>query len=216
MAVLLHAHPRPVQTKTKTTTTGATADLRRALGAAAGVLAAASGLIHLAVIRDHLEFPLIASGFAVMAVVQWAFALRMLTRPSSRVLWWGGVFHVVLVALWALSRTTGLWVIPGAEAAEDVGIADLVSTTFCLGVIGIVSIARALERTGEVRVPRSVARRVRVSVAIGALFLTVPALSVPHEHDAHGGDSHATSGDHGAAPVVTIAGHGHSTTATHP
>lgn len=215
MAALLHDHrSRPVQTKT--TTTDATADLRRALGATAGILAAASGLVHIAVIRDHLELAVVASGFAVMAVVQWAFALRMLTRPSSRVLWWGGVFHCVLVALWVLSRTTGLWVIPGAESAEDVGIADLVSTTFCLGVIGVASIVRVMDRAGEVRVSRSVARRVRAAVAIGALFLTVPALSVPHEHDVHGGDSHATGGDHGAEPVVTIAGHDHSTTGTHP
>lgn len=214
MAALLRDH-RP-RSAPRTTTTNAGVDLGRALGTTAGILAAASGLVHIAVIRDHLDFPVVASAFAVMAAVQWAFALRMCTRPSPRVLWLGGMFHLGLVALWVLSRTTGLWVIPGVEAAEDVGIADLVSTTFCLGVIGIASIVRALDRTYEVRVSGPVARRMTAAVAIGALFLTVPALSVSHEHDVHGVGSHATGGDHGAAPVVTIAGHDHSATATHP
>lgn len=197
----------------------ASTDLRRVLAIVAGMLAAAGGLIHIVVIRDHLDFAVIAVGFAVMAAAQWAFALRMLTRPSRQVLLLGGALHAVIVALWVLSRMTGLGVIPGAEAAEPVGVADLVSTTFSLGVIGIVAIARSLDQaTKPVMMPQVVARRMIAIILAGALFLTVPAVLVPHDHDAHPSDSH-TSGmqdGHGQEPVAITGGHDHSPSSTAP
>jgi len=193
------------------------ADLGGALGTAAGILAAASGLIHIAVVPDHREFALVAAGFAAMAAAQWAFALRILTRPSTRVLLLGGALHGALVAVWVLSRTTGLRVISGAETAEEVGIADLVSTTFCLAVVGMVTIARSLDRAGAVRVPRLAARRFTAAMLVGVSFLTIPAVLVPHHHDEHATDVHAPDDQHhGSGSVVTIGGHGHGTGSTGP
>jgi Spy/CpxP family protein refolding chaperone len=56
-----------------------------------------------------------------------------------------------------------------------------------------------------------VARRMRAAVLAGALFLTATAVSVPHEHE-----HHATESGHGQEPIVTIDGHDHKTTASHP
>lgn len=181
--------PRPMTAAE--TDADASTDLRVVLATAAGALAAAGGLIHLVVIRDHLELAVTVAGFAVMATGQWAFALHVLTRPSRRVLLLGGAFHAVIVVLWGLSRTTGLAVIPGAAAAEPVGIADLVSTTFSLGVIGIVAISRALDQaTKPVTIPHAAARRMTTVILVGALTLSVPAVLTPHDHDRHHSQDH--------------------------
>lgn len=161
-----------------------TVDLRRVLATIACALAAAGGLIHLAVIRDHLDFAVVAAGFAVMGAAQGAFALRVLTRPSRRLLLVGGALHAVIAVIWLTSRTTGLVFIPGAEHIEPFGVADLVATTFSLGVLGVAVTAHALDTTSTaVVVPARVAQAMTAVVVVGAMCLSVPALLTPHDHD---------------------------------
>jgi hypothetical protein len=174
----------------------ATIDLRFVLTSAAGWLAAASGLIHFVVIRDHLEYPVIAVAFGVMGIAQWGFAVGALTAISRRGLLLGAMLHAAIAVTWVLSRTTGLRIVAGSSGAEPVGVADVVSTTFCLGVIGAVAINQALDRLPVLPLPVAAARRITAVTLAGVLFLTVPAILTPHEHD------------HASEPVTTPAAPG--------
>lgn len=52
----------------------------------------------------------------------------------------------------------------------------------------------------------------------GALFLSVPAMLVPHDHDAHPADSHTSGAQagHSQEPITTTGGHDHSPSTTAP
>jgi hypothetical protein len=180
------------------------ADVRRVLATVAAVLAAGGGLVHLGVIGDHTEYGVVAGGFAAMGISQCVVAVWLLVRPSRRVFLLGAGLHAAIAATWALSRTVGLWFVPGEAQPSEVGVTDLVATTFSLGLIGVVVIVIALDRAASpTEVPRTVARRMVGTVAAGALFLTAIAVSAPHVHASDGpavgvpaiGHSH----DHGPA-----------------
>lgn len=168
------------------------ANLRDVLVTVAGLLAAGGGLIHFAVIGDHLEFPVVAVGFAVMGALQGACAVRLLSHPSPRVLLLAGGFHALLALIWLASRTTGLVFIAGAENSEPVGVADVIATMFSLGVMGVAVVARDLPPARPVVLPARVARRMTGVVTAGALCLGLLAVLAPHEHE-HGADRHPVS-----------------------
>jgi len=158
-------------------------DLHQIFAIAAAVFATAGGLIHMAVTRQHLDFPIVVVGFVFVGVAQWVFAFTILKRPATIVANTGGVLHAAIVAVWILSRTAGLAFVPGAEHVLSVGVADIVATTFSLAVIGTVVMWRALSgSTANVNVPNPGVRIVVAAFAIGALFLTVPAIAAPHHH----------------------------------
>ena len=158
-------------------------DLHQILANAAAVFATAGGLIHLTVTRQHLDFPIVVAGFVLMGVAQWVFAFTVLKRPTTVVANTGGILHAAIVAVWILSRTAGLAFVPGAEHVASVGVADIVATTFSVAVIGTVVVWRALSgRTANINVPNPGIRSVVATLAIGALFLTVPAIAAPHHH----------------------------------
>ncbi|HEX6221920.1 MAG TPA: hypothetical protein VF115_12570 [Acidimicrobiia bacterium] len=158
-------------------------DLHRILAIAAAVFAAAGGLIHLTVTRQHLDFAIVAAGFVFMGVAQWVFALTILKRPTTVIAISGGVLHAAIVTVWILSRTIGLAFVPGAEHVAPVGVTDIVATSFSVAVVGTAVMWRALSgSTVSVNVPYPGFRTVAAVLAIGALFLTVPALAAPHDH----------------------------------
>jgi len=160
------------------------ADLHRILAIAAAVFAAAGGLIHLTVTRQHLDLPIVAAGFVLMGAAQWIFAFTILKFPTTVIAVSGAVLHATIVTVWILSRTIGLAFVPGAEHVASVGVADIVATTFSVAVIGTAVIWRALSgSTANASVPHSGLRTVVAAFAIGALFLTVPAIAAPHDHE---------------------------------
>jgi hypothetical protein len=162
-------------------------DLRRVFATVAAVLAAAGGAIHLGVIGDHTEYRVVAAGFAVMGVSQCVVALWLFRRPSRGAFLLGAGLHAAIGATWALSRTFGLWFVPGQAEAAEIGVADVVANIFSIGVIGVAVIVSALDRSAKPTVvPRTVARRVAGTVVVSALLLTAIAVSAPHVHDTHG------------------------------
>lgn len=185
-----------------------------ALGAAAG------GLIHLKQIGAHPDFVFIAGGFALMGAAQWAFALAVLRRPSRPILLAGGVLHAAILGLWLVTRTIGLGFVPGAEVPADVGVADLAANIFSVAVVGVAAIGTAVHKAAiPVDVPLGVATRVKAVVLAGVIFLTVPALLVPHEHGSHASETptHETSHDHASDPTRVgerDPAHSHSTDTT--
>ena len=169
-----------------------------ALGSAAG------GLIHLNQIGAHPDFLLMAGGFALMGVAQWVFALVVLRRPSHPIIWAGGILHAAIFALWLVTRTVGLEIVPGAEVPAEVGLADLVANIFSVAVIGVAAIGTAVhEVANPVVLPPGVATRLKTIVVAGVILLTVPALLVPHEHGSHAPETpaHETSDDHASDPT---------------
>lgn len=174
------------------------ADLHRIFAIAMAVFAAAGGLIHLTVTRQHLDFPVVAAGFVFMGVAQWIFAFTILKRPTTVITVSGAVLHATIVTVWILSRTTGLTFVPGTEHVAAVGVADIVATTFSVAVIGTAVMWRAVSgSTANVSVPHSGLRTVVAGLAIGALFLTVPAIAAPHDHE----------GSHGSTDTAEVHTH---------
>ncbi len=137
-------HPNTTMT---THTQSAHTDLRRLLVVTAAVFAFAGGLIHLAVIRQHFDFPIVAGGFAFIGIAQWIFALTVLKHPIRLIVALGGILHTAIAGIWILSRTTGLPFLPGVEEPALVGVVDTVATTFSVGAIGAVIIWRVLNQS---------------------------------------------------------------------
>jgi hypothetical protein len=161
-------------------------DLDHALAATAAILAAADGAIHLSVIRQHRDLAVVATGFALMGITQCLLAAGIVARRSRGLILLAGAVHATLLVVWLLSRTTGLLVIPGAEDAEPVGVADLAAAALSLGVGGVALITLGLNRTaGRVAVPARVGRWMMAVVVAAAVSVSFLAVLADHTH---GGD----------------------------
>jgi hypothetical protein len=181
----------------------------------AAVLAVAGGVIHLAVIRHHLDYAAMTAGFAFMGVAQVIVASRLALAPSPRARVAAVVLHASILAIWLASRTVGLAVVPGAEDRAAFGLADTIANVLGAGVLAALAGATVAGRR-DARTPFSprTARRVVTVVAIAALGFAVPAVLAPHSHTGHdhpdageipagpdhappGGDHHDHDRDHG-------------------
>jgi hypothetical protein len=92
---------------------------------------AGAATIHFAVIAQHFEeYWLFGFFFVGVAVLQLAWALVVVLRPSLRLYLAGAAGNGVVAATWLVSRTTGLPLGPEAGEPEAVGIADTVATVF--------------------------------------------------------------------------------------
>jgi hypothetical protein len=128
------------------------------------------GVIHIGAAVDHFgEFPIYTLAFAVLALVQIAWATMILRRPSRLVLLSGCAFTVSIVGLWVVSRTIGVPIAPRAWVPEEVGVADLVET---VGEIATVIAVLSLVLSSRHRFARHVTERI-APVLIGVLFLSV-------------------------------------------
>jgi hypothetical protein len=174
----------------------------------AGVFAVAGGVIHLAVIRHHVEYAAITLGFAVMGSAQLVAAAGLLTRPTRRVRAASVTLHAVIVTTWLVSRTVGLGYVSGAEDPAPFGIADTIANLLGAGVIATLVAAAPVRAALSTRA----AHTVTALAGVAAVALAVPAALAPHHHadhdhpgtevpaeDQHGpGDGHAEDGhDHG-------------------
>jgi hypothetical protein len=91
---------------------------------AAGLLAVAGGL-HLAALPSHLNASTVAGAFfAVTAAAQLLGAVLVVTRPSARTIHAVVAGNVVVLVLWATSRTTGLPTGGELGAQEPFGLLD--------------------------------------------------------------------------------------------
>jgi FtsP/CotA-like multicopper oxidase with cupredoxin domain len=135
-------------------------------------LVAGSGLVHLAVVPDHwAEYRLFGGFFLLVGVAQLGAGGAAGMWPTPRRLLGVAAGQAALVALWAVSRTSGLPVGPEPWRPEDVGVADVVCVALeCLSVLVLVGLAG--------RGARSRTRHaVRTPVAAGALLLVVAVVT---------------------------------------
>jgi hypothetical protein len=73
--------------------------------------------------------------FVVTALAQAAWAALVLTAPSAPLFAAGALGNVGVAGVWALSRTVGLPVGPGAGVPEPVAALDLAATSFEIVVV---------------------------------------------------------------------------------
>jgi hypothetical protein len=104
----------------------------------AAALSLAAAGIHFAVITEHLEYD-VAAGVAMfgVGVFQAIWAQAYLLRDSRRLAQVAAVVSVAVVAVWVVSRTIGLPLGATPWVPESVGIADLLATSFEIGLIGL-------------------------------------------------------------------------------
>jgi hypothetical protein len=172
---------------------------RAALRLLLGAAATGAGVIHLAFAPEHLrEWLPLGVGFLVAGVLQLAWALAVVTRDSRRLLWLGGVFSLAFVAVYVMSRTTGLPLGPEAFEPEGVGAADLLCCALEVPV-GLAALVLA-------RRPRMLMHRLRLplAAAVGVAFVlvgsaTAYAATTPgHEHSHEQTAEHAVEHEHAA------------------
>jgi hypothetical protein len=89
----------------------------------------ASGLLHASVSREHFgEAFIFGAFFLVTAAAQTAWAALLVYRPNTKLLIIGAAGNALVIALWALTRTTGLPIGPEPWHPEPIGILDLAAT----------------------------------------------------------------------------------------
>jgi hypothetical protein len=92
-------------------------------------LAWSAGLIHVEAAIQHVdEHLLYAVFFALLAPAQFAWGVALYRRPGRRLLLAGAVGSLLVVALWIVSRTSGLPIGPAAWVPEPVGPIDSIAT----------------------------------------------------------------------------------------
>lgn len=160
--------------------------LFRVLCTLAAIWGIGAGVIHFLAVGDHREHLLIAAFFAVTAVAQIAWAVLLILRPSKVLLYAGIAGNLALIGVWAISRTSGLPFVPGAEQAEPVGVRDIITVLFEALAAGTSALGAALT-SAAVLVP-SGQRLIAASSAI-ALLLVTPATFANGAHG-HGGAAH--------------------------
>jgi hypothetical protein len=201
-----------VTARARTTRAAAGTELSVGLGAVLGVLSAGAGILHLLAARDHLEHPIVAAFFVVLALAQFAWAGLVAFARSRLVLMAGIAGNLAVVAIWMVSRTTGIPFIDAVSDIEPIGVADAVATFFELvasaGAAFLLALPAAAlaTRVAAVRMQRLVAGTASV-----ALLMTVPAFVTQSHHHGHGDtEVLAATHAHDAAETATADGHAHT------
>lgn len=150
------------------TTADASAALRT--GVVAFLLAAA--MIHLAVIGPHLsESVLYAVFFVGAGCVQVGAALLVTMRPSRALLVALVAGNVLLIALWAVTRISGLPIGPTPGIAESVSLPDVLASVSEAVVAGLA--ATLAWRRSWVPVRPALGRAVMAGTAVAAAAVAV-------------------------------------------
>lgn len=184
---------------------------------AAAALAAAAGLLHIAVTRTHLaESGLDGILMLVAAWIQLGFAVALLVAPTRLVRIAGAGALLLIVAGWAVARTAGLPFGHSEGAPEEVRLLGTVATVLggLSGLVALVGVRPASHPTAPAARPPSPAVLAAVGTALVALVSVAIVVSPTghssggSESDAHGHSSPgASSGpDHEGLPAGGTSG----------
>jgi hypothetical protein len=100
-------------------------------------LSAGAGAIHLSVASDHFhEYWLFGAFFVALGTAQVAWAVLVAIHGPSRALLMAALGNSAVVALWIVSRTTGLPLGSHPGAPEALGFPDLTATLFEVVLVG--------------------------------------------------------------------------------
>ena len=121
--------------------------LKGFLGWLCAGLSVGAGVIHQAVVPDHLaQWWVFGVLFFATALVQFAWAVAYLVRPGRRLALAGVMINSGIIAVWVVSRSVGLPAGPAAGRPDQVGFVDLVATVLEVVLVGVL-VARLLPRT---------------------------------------------------------------------
>jgi hypothetical protein len=158
-------------------------------------LTAGAGVLHLVMAPIHAPGSTVeAAGFALAGWAQLVLAGVLLLRPSRAVLGLTAAANLVLIAVWAISRTVGLPVGAHPGEAAAVGAPDLV--TVALQGVAVAVAALALARPGVLeRIPApALATVVPVAALLVVTLVVVSPDTVAHDHGTGGPSGGGTSG----------------------
>jgi hypothetical protein len=103
-------------------------------------LSIAAGVIHAAVVPEHLEeWWVFGAFFIITAVFQVVWAAVVVLRPAAIVYTNGALVNGAIIAVWALSRTLGLPIGPEAWMPEPASTLDVAATL--MELLLVVSVA---------------------------------------------------------------------------
>ena len=178
--------------------------LRDPVLAVAVAASATAGVIHFAAISEHwATYRAAGIFFLALGAFQVVWAALVAGRPGRGLYAAGAAASLVTIAVWAVSRTSGLPFGPFAGIPERVGRADVISTILEeLLVLAIVVLAFA--PAGSRGLTRSAYRGAVALIGAAAVPLTVWALAAVHGAGTHGlpGGVPATAG-----PLAHLVGH---------
>ena len=117
---------------------GRTVSMQMPLAVIAAALSLAAAGIHFAVISEHLEEDVLFGVlFFALGWFQLVWAQVYLIWPRRSVALLAIAINLGAVLVWIVSRTVGLPIGPQAWVPEQVGFADLLASSFELGIIGL-------------------------------------------------------------------------------
>lgn len=144
-------------------------------------LAWACGLIHIQAAIDHLdEYWLYALFFIALAVAQFLWGAMLYRSPRRGVLVAGAVGSMAVVALWVVSRTSGLPIGPEPGTPESVGVLDAVASADELVTTLLVGLY--LRPLGTGRLARSADFTVRAAAVVLILLSSLTLAGGAHAH----------------------------------
>jgi len=174
---------------------------------ALAALALCAAVIHAAFAPEHFsETWSHGAAFIAMAWYQLVLAILLVTRPR-RWVYWLGLFNIVIIGIWVMSRTVGAPFGPDAWTKEAVGFPDVLATDLeALIVIGCVAvlISQAWRRVGRWT---AMATAGVATVSIVAAGLTTASLTPRYasEHS-HGAAADGHTHDPSAAGGFVLTG----------
>ena len=144
----------------------------------AAFAALGAGIIHLAVVSEHVsEWWLYGLFFVVLGVVQIAWAVQAMESSPLPVPRLFATMNAAVVGLWFVSRTIGLPGGPEPWAAEAVGTADLLCSALEAVVVVLLVLTMRRPQVQESAALTKAQRRMVAVGAVGVAAVTVVALA---------------------------------------
>jgi Domain of unknown function (DUF202) len=176
------------------------------------VLAALSlgaGVIHFAVSGEHYNLSLLhGTFFAVTAWLQLSYAVAVIIRPNKLLLQAGVLLNAGIVGVWVMSRVWGVPIGPEAWTPEAVGLADLLSTGFEVGIVALSLGVLVRPALAQQRLRPTFAYPVVGAAALGVAVVSSMAVAPAFASGHHHGDTVAADG-HTHSHSAAAGGHTH-------
>jgi hypothetical protein len=181
---------------------------RRVLGYCLAIISVAAAVIHFAVAGEHFqEYWVFGVFMLVVAWLQLLWAVAVVSRPASWLLWGGAVVNAGIIVIYILTRTVGDMIGPTPHDVEPFGFGDGLCTVLeALIVAGCVFLV--LNRN-DYRLPRE--HLLGAPAATGGAVVVLLSIALV----AGGPDMVMSASDAPAAPAATTGGSASSGSGMH-
>lgn len=142
-----------------------------------GAAAVAAGVVHIAAVAAHSNHRQAATAFIVVAVAELVWGAAAAVRPTRRLAGVGALLATIVLAAWAVAKTTGLPFIDGLTQREPVRAADAIVAG--LAAVSLVACAVAL-LARRIRPPKTMSIAVAAALLVVAVPGTASGLNLSH------------------------------------